>query len=294
MAYRPLACKSGEIALKPEMKKNLFYLNIAAFLCHSVLAGVTIGLGNRDLAVPVYAARLSVKFYNNGSAFKLEPSETYVVGRLYLTYAMASFFLLSAAAHLCNFSCLEEYYISWLRRGHAPMRWVEYSFSASVMMLIIAYLCTLVHLNELLCVFGLTFTTMIFGHLQEVMCCPKGEEWDPPLFPGKLQAHLFGWVPQLLAWGLIWSQFLRANKQGTLPNGEVRKMPDFVYAIVISETILFCSFAVVQIVVYSSNPSSYIKGEIAYLVLSLASKTVLGGLLLSNVIRLGEYSEIFD
>ena len=66
-------------------------------------------------------------------------------------------------------------------------------------------------------------------------------------------------------------------------------MPDFVYAIVVSQLLLFSSFTVVQLVVTLGPPKNYIYGELAYMVLSLVAKGVLSFLLLANVIAISVF-----
>ena len=63
--------------------------------------------------------------------------------------------------------------------------------------------------------------------------------------------------------------------------------------IVWSQLVLFLSFGAVQLWQQASPPSMYFRGEMAYQVLSLACKGTLGGLLLANVLVLGDVAETF-
>jgi len=51
---------------------------------------------------------------------------------------------------------------------------------------------------------------------------------------------------------------------------------------------------VVQLVVSLRPPSKYYQGEIAYMWLSLLAKGVLGIVVLSNVLILGSFAEIYE
>jgi len=71
-------------------------------------------------------------------------------------------------------------------------------------------------------------------------------------------------------------------------------MPAFVYGIVFGELLIFWSFGIVQLVVSLRPPSKYYQGEIAYMWLSLFAKGFLGIIVLSNVLVLGRFTEIFE
>jgi len=161
------------------------------------------------------------------------------------------------------------------------------------MVLLIGYTTGSIVLNVLVLLFALTFVTMLFGHLHEVICRPASpERWAEPSVLWRLQAHLLGYVPQVAAWGVIVAQFIQAGgSSSTDEDGNERRMPDFVYAIVSVEMLLFWCFGLVQLVVSLRTPKDYIKGELAYQVLSLVAKGLLGLLFLSNVLVLGSYTE---
>jgi len=83
------------------------------------------------------------------------------------------------------------------------------------MVLILSYTSGTIELYLLVLLFGLTFVTMLFGHLHEVICRPESlDRWEGrPLY--RLQAHFFGYVPQLFAWGIILAQFFKAGGAST-------------------------------------------------------------------------------
>jgi hypothetical protein len=60
--------------------------------------------------------------------------------------------------------------------------------------------------------------------------------------------------------------------------------PGFVYAIILSEVALFVIFAIPLPVWQARHPKHYWNTELVYSILSLTSKTVLNGLILSNVL----------
>ena len=64
-------------------------------------------------------------------------------------------------------------------------------------------------------------------------------------------------------------------------------VPGFVYAIVVVQFVLFFSFAVNMALQYAQAGRwrDYVYGEVAYIVLSLAAKSLLAWLIYANVLR---------
>lgn len=250
-----------------------------------------------DLRVPVYGSSMGLETLpNNTRAWAYRPQRPNRVGWLYLTVLVSSFSFLSAIAHLGNASLWRTQYVQALQSGYAPFRWIEYSMSASVMILILAYISGSVFESTLILLFALTMITMVFGHLHEVICRPKSlDQWSVTSLVWRLQAHLFGYIPQLFAWAIVVSNFLEAAKTSTTDDqGEKRQMPTFVYGIVFGEMLIFWSFGLVQLVVSMRPPSKYYQGEIAYMWLSLFAKGFLCMLCLVNVLMAGGYAEIYE
>jgi len=282
----------------PVPKKLLLKWNIGMAIFHGLFFCITLAMGNRELRVPLYGSKVGLDIGNdpnNTRAWALVPDSSQRAGWLYLTFLTASFFWLSCMAHLGNALFWRKYYYAALASGYAPFRWMEYSISASIMVLILAYTSGTIALIPLVFLFALTFITMVFGHLHEVICRPKSlDEWEGGKL-WRLQAHLFGYVPQIFAWALIIAQFMEAGGASTTDEqGETRQMPPFVYGIVFGELLIFWSFGLVQLIVSIRPPSKYYQGEIAYMWLSLFSKGLLGLIVLSNVLILGSFTEIYE
>ena len=265
-------------------RKTLTVSNLVLFLLHGGLSATTLLLGNLDLRVSLYANRLSAE--QRGDAYELVPSSPYRLTYLYLTQAVALFFAISAFFHLGNATLWRRRYLNGISKCYCLSRWVEYSFSASVMIVLIAYFTGCVFGVELLAVAALTFTTMTFGHLTERLSRPaSATEWQTSRWR-RLEAHILGYIPQVSAWVIIVYTFANSAQTSATDavTGEALKMPDFVYGIVAAELALFWGFGLVQMFVLLNQPRYYYRGEIAYQVLSLAAKALLGSLLLSNVL----------
>lgn len=281
----------------PVPEAQLQKWNIGMFIFHAIFGIIALAVGKVGLRVPVYASDNGIEVLANSTdGWAYKPELPYRVGWLYLTVAVASFSLLSALAHLGNSFLWRRYYIRALESCYAPFRWIEYSMSASVMILILSYISGTIFQNTLVLLFALTAITMAFGHLHEVICRPMSlDEWVEPNKLWRLQAHLIGYIPQIFAWTIVIANFLKGAKASTTDSfGEERKMPTFVYGIVFGELLIFWSFGVVQLVVSLRPPSNYYQGEIAYMWLSLFAKGFLAILCLANVIMAGGYSEIYE
>ena len=289
----------------PVPVRKLTKWNIAMCIFHGFFGVITLVIGNLDLRVPVYGSSVQLILGGeNGSAVGTNATDGWAIKPdfseracwMHLTWATACFFFLSCFAHLGNALVWKKQYLRALASGYAPFRWIEYTFSASVMILILAYTSGTNTLPVLVALFGLTAITMFFGHLHEVICRPKSlDEWAVTSKLWRLQAHFMGYIPQCFAWGLVVAQFMEAGGTSTTDGaGEKRQMPTFVYIIVFGELLIFWSFGMVQLIVSLRPPSKYYQGEVAYMWLSLGAKGLLGLLVLSNVLRLGSFTEIYE
>jgi len=273
------------------MGARLRMLNFAMAFFHTALFAVTIGVGNRDLSVPLWKPELEFvprPQGTDGPAFQIVPSFVEAFDMPF-TWLVASFFAVSALAHLGNALIWRAFYERELAKCRVPTRWIEYFFSATIMVVGLAYTTGIRSYLLLGCIGALIATTMLFGHLCELIATPKSaDEWERPLSV-RLQAHVLGYIPQVAAWTAILLNFFLAPsaEEGQGP-------PDFVYLIVYLQVALFFSFGIVQLVQQYLPPKRYPAGEVAYQWLSLGAKGLLGGILLTNVLVLGSFEELFE
>ena len=143
-----------------------------------------------------------------------------------------------------------------------PLRWIEYSITASLMIWVIMQLSGVTNLLMLLVVgiFG-NVALQWQGHLQEKL---KGKSWVPTLV---------GWIIFLGQWIIIFAYFFTAITSPR-PDG-VAHVPWFVYSIVIGLFFLFAVFGLIQLAYMMGWPrfmrTAYAQ-EIAYLVMSFTAK----------------------
>jgi len=177
-----------------------------------------------------------------------------------VAWGVALFLALSAAFHWVVASPLFfARYEAGLRHHRNYFRWVEYSLSASVMIVLIAMLTGIGDVAALIGLFGANAAMIFFGAVQE-----KYEEPGGSLMPFWLGA-LIGAVPWL-AIGVY-----------LLSPGSSAEPPAFVYAIFISLFLFFNTFALNQWLQYRriGRWRDYIFGERVYVLLSLVAKSAL-------------------
>ena len=141
-------------------------------------------------------------------------------------------------------------------------RWVEYSISSSVMLVIIAQICGVSDVVALIAIFGVNASMILFGWLQEKYETPGNGGWIP---------FIFGCIAGIVPWlGLVFYVLAIGGPSNA-------KAPAFVYAIVLSIFIFFNIFALVQFLQYKKvgKWSDYLLGEKTYITLSLIAKSAL-------------------
>lgn len=269
---------------------TLFRWNVAMAAVHGLLAVVALTVGNLGLRAPLFATDLTFEDDTAADEPRFVLTPTYVpADGLPLTWLVALFSLLSCVFHLGNALVWRAFYERELRKCRAPTRWLEYTLSAPVMMVLLSYFAGVRDYLQLWAIVALTATTMTFGWLTERGARPvDAQTWRPASALERLVPHACGWLPQLAAWAVVLANFYDQEYE---PG---RGPPWFVYVIVWSQATLFLSFAVVQIVQQAClPPAAYARGELAYQALSLASKAVLSLLLLTNVLVLGRVDDAF-
>jgi Heliorhodopsin len=228
--------------------------NAGMGLLHLLQAIAVLLLAN-DFSLPVTAAYLSGPPGTVGEQVVL--FDSWVAGWV------AAFLLLSALAHaVLVLPGVVEVYGRGLASQRNYARWIEYSISSSVMMVLIAQLAGLTDIAALLGIFGVNATMCLFGLLQEKYEWPGSGGWLP---------FWFGCIAGIVPWVLI---VLYAAGPGGDRTGSV---PGFVIAIFISLFIFFNSFAINMALQYRQTGRwrDYLFGERMYVLLSLVAKSAL-------------------
>jgi VanZ family protein len=173
--------------------------------------------------------------------------------------AIAVFLALAALDHLVTATVGRRTYEHDLRRGINRFRWVEYSFSATLMVLLIASYSGITDITAVIAIAGANVAMILFGWLQERMN-PPGRSATTML------PFWFGTIVGLAPWIAIAVNVIGADE-----------VPGFVYGIFFAQLLFFFSFGLNQWLQYRGvgRWTDYAFGETAYLVLSLGAKSVL-------------------
>jgi hypothetical protein len=229
--------------------------NLIAGFAHLAQLIAILVLAN-DFALPVTAT------YMEGPP-GTPPSDPVVLFDSRIAWGVALFFGLSALFHfMVALPPFNRRYAAGLVAQHNYFRWVEYSLSSSVMIVLIAQIVGISDAAALIALFGVNASMILFGWLQERYEKPGSGGWLP---------FVFGCIAGIVPWLAI---ALYVIAPGAATDVEP---PAFVYGIIISLFILFNSFALVQVLQYKrvGKWANYLNGERTYITLSLVAKSLL-------------------
>lgn len=244
--------------------KPLKKWNLAAGTFH-LLSLIAIIIFSNDFSLPVTATYLSGP---PGSA----ASAPVLLFSLNVAYAVALFFALSAFFHfLVASKPMFSQYVSGLKQKINVFRWVEYSLSSTIMIILIAQLTGISNYATLLAIAGTNVAMILFGWLQEKHNEPRDGQWLP---------FIFGSLAGIIPWIIIAVQLITPGSTGNVST------PGFVYGIVFSLFVLFNCFALVQYLQYRAKGkwSDYLRGEKAYIILSFTAKSLLAWQIFANTL----------
>jgi hypothetical protein len=235
--------------------KTIKRYNLIAGIFHLAQGLLVVSMAN-DFSLPIVARYMAGP---PGSSF----AEPVTLLKTPVGLTVAIFLFLSAFFHFLVISPkFFAKYSSGLLANRNYFRWVEYSISSSVMIVLIAQICGISDVAALIAIFGVNASMILFGWLQEKYEEPGNGGWLP---------FIFGCIAGIVPWlGLIFYIFAIGGPGDT-------KAPAFVYGIVISLFLLFNCFAVVQYLQYKKvgKWAQYIRGEKTYITLSLVAKSAL-------------------
>lgn len=180
-----------------------------------------------------------------------------------------------------------------LQTSFLDRRWVEYSLTATLMLVGLAVNTGIREESLLLCLAALTLTTMQLGLMTEVYSRTDDENqgapaWSTDSFLKRLRPHILGWFPFLTVWFVVVRSFAQNVDDTRAQNNTDRDIPPGILAMLVGTLVLYACFAPVQIIYQFRNPKFYWQSEVVYLVLSLVSKVYLGITLMINVILIDD------
>ncbi|HML24802.1 MAG TPA: heliorhodopsin HeR [Aggregatilinea sp.] len=236
--------------------RSLRRFNVAMGILHLLQGVLMLALSN-DFTVPISTYFLK---FQEGDGLVTDPK---VLFDLPLGPFIASFLFMSALAHFAvSTPGIYDWYVHNLKQGINKARWIEYSFSASVMIVAIAALFGMYDIAALLLIFALNASMILFGWMMEL----HNQTTDKVNWT----AFIFGCIVGIVPWIAVGIYFV-----GSVTSGE--QVPSFVYAIYVSLFLFFNVFAVNQVLQYAKvgRWRDYVYGERAYIVLSLVAKSLL-------------------
>jgi hypothetical protein len=246
-----------------EQASRMRWMNLGAGVFHTIQGIIMIVMSN-EVTLPVSATFASARPGQQVDGSRLTTLFSYRLGP-----AVATFSLLSAAFHLLVVSpWVFSRYLTELSNHRNRFRWVEYSLSASLMIVLIAGIAGITDIAALVALFGVNAAMILFGWLMENTSRPgAGTIWTPFVF-----GSLVGIVP----WVAITIYLVGAGSE----------MPGFVYGIFVSLFLLFNCFAVNQWLQYRAlGPwRRPLYTERVYIVLSLVAKTLLAWQIFANIL----------
>jgi len=314
--------------------ETIYTLNIVAATVHAVSGFVVFGrafymqpmtlpsgyetVGNQAIG-PYLPA---VCFRSRGSngippLFFVEPQLTWDL-KVYTAVLVTMFFLLSAGFQAFQAINKDAYRQRVESNGTNFLRYIEYSFSASVMMVCVATTLMIFDLFTHMLIFTCTFTCMLLGLLADCLRTNARQLQsvlrDHPtitiiintvdeLNELKWKTHYLSWAtflkPYVLVYGVSYFRTVyRAwDCLDGLPTNEPTT-PVWVHVVVVSQFVLFSCFGVVQYLQFNAIPDTIsIKSlhqeleddkrigtttEFSFIFLSLTAKSILGWLVAGN------------
>ena len=242
--------------------KKLRDFNAFMGLIHVIQACLMLILSN-DFTLPITYTRPE---YNTVTETIIPVAVTYVdvqIGPL-----VALFLFISAGAHFLLSTILFRWYGINLKKHMNPGRWIEYAFSASLMIVIIAMLTTIYDIGTLMALFTLTLVMNLMGLMMELHNqTTRKTDWT---------SYIIGCIAGFVPWVVIFIPLITAES-----------VPDFVIAIFISIAIFFNLFAINMYLQYKKigKWKDYLYGEYMYIVLSLVAKSALAWQVFAGTLR---------
>ena len=228
--------------------------NLGMGALHAIQGVVVLLLAN-DFTLPVVAT------YMTGSPGASDPSVEPLFD-VSVAWGVAIFLLMSAVAHFTiTLPWVFPWYLRNLENQRNYARWIEYSFSSSVMVVLIAMLVGIADVAALIAIAGVNASMILFGLLQEKYETPgKSVSW---------LSYWFGVFAGAISWIAIAIYLFSPGFEAS--------PPDFVYWIFFSLFVLFNIFAIVMVLQYKKvgRWSNYVFGESTYILLSLVAKSLL-------------------
>jgi len=223
-----------------------------------LVQGIVMWMVSNNFTLPITTNYLK---WNEKAGFPQPSLET--VANLQLGPIVAAFLVLSGIFLLGSAFVWREKYEAQIKKGMNLFRWMEYSITSSLMIVVIAMLCGVYDLSSLVLLFSLNACMIFFGWVMEIHNqTTQKVNWT---------SYIFGCFAGIVPWVVLGMYFFSAI------GSNAEAVPTFVYAIFWSLFVFFNIFAINMSLQYKKigKWKDYIYGEYAYITLSLVAKALL-------------------
>src|ERR1035437_93093 len=191
---------------------------------------------------------------------------------LNLAYIVVAVLLMSAIAHAAIATKLRSVYEKDLKKNINKIRWFEYAFSASTILVVIGLLCGIYDFSSLLMIFLLGSVTYLIAFSMELRNQEKGKtDW---------LSCVIGGITGILLW-IVFAVYLINS---LLSGGSV---PTYVYWIYATTLVLFGGMVANNHMIRTKQGrlKNYLYGETIYMILSLTMKAALVWQIFAGTLR---------
>lgn len=246
------------------LKLNLTVAIIQTLLCISAITAISLKsedkndlmISSRDLQV------------NNEITTYATYNSNVILGLLIAFTAVTAFF-----HYAYSFDWFG--YESRIKNKNNSLRWIEYSITATIMIVVICFASGTVELNVQILVAVMIASSMLLGDIVEKTMGTQ---------VAKI-ATFVGWLLVLGVWAIIIKNYEFAAKGFTVPECDKKiTPPSFVAYLVIILVVFYISFGFVQLYQICRPKTDYKHIEKAYSVLSTFSKTALVSIMLWGIL----------
>lgn len=255
-----------------ERANSLFRWNAVLAALHGLQFGVMLALSLAQDPMARWRVVSSYLTFDTATSTLVPAQRT--LFELPIGPVVASFFAMSAIAHLIVAFPARSWYERRLARHQNPARWIEYALSSSVMIVVIAMLTGVREVGTLIAIVGANAAMNLFGWSMEA----ANEGRDRPQW----LHYTFGCIVGIVPWLVITAALLTG-----LTSTDAAPIPGFVIAIYVSLFLSFNVFAFNMVfqVRQIGRWRDYLYGERAYMFLSLFAKTLLAWQVWSGTLR---------
>jgi hypothetical protein len=223
-----------------------------------------------------------------GRCFRQERSyETYGID---LAALCAVFAFWSGFLHLLVFSPFYQKYKETILQKFGFWRWLDYTISASIMIVVIAIYCGITD-TFLLASLGLLEATVILlgaGSEWALSKWVSNTEADGKKNPDLQKLSKYLLVLAFLLFALMWVPILSTF---FLSISSAENVPSVVYIVVFTYPLSFLFFGLVSLQIYRKNMENYLWYEFNFILLSLVSKVLLHWSIFFALLMRGEQLE---